>query len=565
MDISQSNLYKNVLDIIENISNAAFVTFDLEMSGISTRPKNSPGDRTLDVAKPTLQQQYDEVRSTAETFQILQMGITVVEEVRDKEFYISRPYNFDLSPLSYGGVDIGLQRTIRFNSSSCDFLQKNGFDFGRLFRSGVPYLSRAEDFELRSEYEQRAERNSKIPDLFIEDEDKKALEFCDYTRKSIIDWLNKPVQKFVNIGTKDEKLTGFQRRLVYQIVRKDFPELRAFGRCDGDFMQIERLDVEQEAIHRKYRLQKLDTKLFKQKGLGWVFEALCGGDLSGIDPLWIYNQEDEEPEKLPAGIATRIKDVEAKLKLKNHVIIGHNLFMDIAFLYKTFVGPLPTQVEDFQKEIHQLFPRVIDTKFLATHGLESMHIRSSLKEVLKPFLKIDNPLILLHQDHRGYGSSFGRDHEAGYDSWMTAELFVKLSAKLMADQNVGEEIDKARKSPCADNESCQDIIEDNNQINNNSRDTSESTSLTQETEHINNPYISSNPFAVLETIGDRQDVAMTEASTTQKWLPHFSSSFWKPYINKIRVNSIESGFFDLAISESSETDDQHRKKICTSL
>lgn len=84
MDISQSNFYKNVVDIIENISNSTFVTFDLEMSGISTRPKNSPGDRTLDIAKPTLQQQYDEVKSTAETFQILQMGITIVEEVRDK-------------------------------------------------------------------------------------------------------------------------------------------------------------------------------------------------------------------------------------------------------------------------------------------------------------------------------------------------------------------------------------------------------------------------------------------------------------------------------------------------
>lgn len=84
-----------------------------------------------------------------------------------------------------------MQRTIRFNSSSCDFLQKNGFDFGKIFKSGVPYLSRAEEAELRSEFEKRAERNSKIPDLIIEKEDKKALEFCDYARTSINDWLKK--------------------------------------------------------------------------------------------------------------------------------------------------------------------------------------------------------------------------------------------------------------------------------------------------------------------------------------------------------------------------------------
>lgn len=57
-----------------------------------------------------------------------------------------------------------------------------------------------------------------------------------------------PVQKYVNIGTTDNKLTGFQRRLVHQIVRRDFPNLRTYNRCDGDFMQIEKLNVEQEAI-----------------------------------------------------------------------------------------------------------------------------------------------------------------------------------------------------------------------------------------------------------------------------------------------------------------------------
>ncbi|KHJ32627.1 putative caf1 family ribonuclease [Erysiphe necator] len=565
MEICQSNFYKNLLDILVNISRASYVTFDFEMSGITTRPKNSPGDRSLDVEKPTLQQQYDEVRSTAETFQILQMGITIVEEVRDKEFYIARPYNFDLSPLSYGGIDIGLQRTIRFNSSSCDFLHSNGFDFGKVFRTGVPYLSRAEESELRSEFELRAERNSKIPDLIIEDADKKASEFCDYIRNTITDWLEKPVQKYVNIGTTDNKLTGFQRRLVHQIVRRDFPNLRTYNRCDGDFMQIEKLNVEQEAIHRKFRLKKFDTKLLKQKGLGWIFEALCGGNLTGIDPLWVYNQQDEEPEKLPAGIATRITDVEAKLKLRNHIIVGHNIFMDLAFLYKTFVGPLPSQVEDFRKEIHRLFPRVIDTKFLATHGLESKYIRSSLKEVLEPFLKVDNPLILLHQDHRFYGSSFGKDHEAGYDSWMTAELFVKLSAKLMTDQKMNGKTIKAEKLLNNHYETCQKIANNDDETNINSYDTSNGIFPTQRAECTKNPYVSSNPFAILGIIEDEQDTALTETPTIQKWLPDFSSKFWTPYINKIRVSSIESCIFDLAQLDVKEYGDQLSKKICTSL
>ena len=82
MDIDHYQYRKKLLEILRSIANASFVTFDLEMSGISTRPK--PGDRTYDVGKATLQQQYDEIKSAAETFQILQMGLTCVEEDREK-------------------------------------------------------------------------------------------------------------------------------------------------------------------------------------------------------------------------------------------------------------------------------------------------------------------------------------------------------------------------------------------------------------------------------------------------------------------------------------------------
>jgi poly(A)-specific ribonuclease len=82
MDIDHYQYRKKLLEILRSIAKASFVTFDLEMSGISTRPK--PGDRTYDVGKATLQQQYDEIKSAAETFQILQMGLTCVEEDREK-------------------------------------------------------------------------------------------------------------------------------------------------------------------------------------------------------------------------------------------------------------------------------------------------------------------------------------------------------------------------------------------------------------------------------------------------------------------------------------------------
>jgi len=42
-------------------------------------------------------------------------------------------------------------------------------------------------------------------------------------------------------------LNGFQRRLVYQLVRNEFPTLQAQARKDGTFMQITEVDDYKEA------------------------------------------------------------------------------------------------------------------------------------------------------------------------------------------------------------------------------------------------------------------------------------------------------------------------------
>jgi poly(A)-specific ribonuclease len=113
-----------------------------------------------------------------------------------------------------------------------------------------------------------------------------------------------------------------------------------------------------------------------------------------------------------------LKKVQKALKAKRHVIVGHNLFMDLMFVYATFIGRLPSRVEEFQEKIHKLFPLVIDTKYLATHGAESMNsvARATLKDLWEPFTKIHKPLIVLHEQHGAYGTTHGKQHQAGFDS-----------------------------------------------------------------------------------------------------------------------------------------------------
>jgi len=82
MDIDQEHFRMELLPILKAIARAKIITFDLEMSGIYIRPTNS-SNRT-DAGKGTLQEQYDEVLLAAETFQVLQFGITCIEEDREK-------------------------------------------------------------------------------------------------------------------------------------------------------------------------------------------------------------------------------------------------------------------------------------------------------------------------------------------------------------------------------------------------------------------------------------------------------------------------------------------------
>ena len=83
MEIDQGHYRKQLLTVLKHISRASFVAFDLEMSGINKKTVFGIDGSARD-GKPTLQQLYEETKEAAETFQILQVGITCVEEDREK-------------------------------------------------------------------------------------------------------------------------------------------------------------------------------------------------------------------------------------------------------------------------------------------------------------------------------------------------------------------------------------------------------------------------------------------------------------------------------------------------
>lgn len=83
--------------------------------------------------------------------------------------------------------------------------------------------------------------------------------------------------------------------------------------------------------------------------------------------------------------------LKQKLRDNPPILVGHNLFMDLVNFIGCFFGPLPDSVEDFKVMAHELFPTVVDTKYMATYDCGSINPRSSLVDINNDLLQIATP------------------------------------------------------------------------------------------------------------------------------------------------------------------------------
>ncbi|KAG9579177.1 CAF1-domain-containing protein, partial [Aureobasidium melanogenum] len=117
------------------------------------------------------------------------------------------------------------------------------------------------------------------------------------------------------------------------------------------------------------------------------------------------------------------------IRNKKTALFGHNLFLDLIYFYRTFIGALPDTVDEFGSLIHELFPIIVDTKYMATHNCGDINPQSSLEQIAEKLSEQQKPNVITHEQYNKYTNTTAF-HEAGYDSMLTAEVAVRLSAKL---------------------------------------------------------------------------------------------------------------------------------------
>ena len=179
-----------------------------------------------------------------------------------------------------------------------------------------------------------------------------------------------------------------QKWLVHILVKVEYPGMKSRGLPTS--VQIEQRNG--GGMEFGARLKESECRIRKHVGFRWIVEALVGGNLSGLEPA-IFQPlvaDPNAPSVTAKELAHRLK---GRLQESRPILVGHNNFTDMVFFYQCFLGPLPDKVEDFIALIHQTFPMMVDTKYMATQDYDGMNPSSSLEELNKTLAKMTSPKI----------------------------------------------------------------------------------------------------------------------------------------------------------------------------
>lgn len=174
MDVNAATYPHLLLPILISISEADFVSFDLEYTGIASRQARTGKPHAG--ARKSLKDRYEETKNAANKYNILQVGITCARFDYSTRKYVLEPWNISISPL----VDerkVGFEREMCMQTGALAFLLNHGFNFNDAFVKGVPYLSREEVERAVQIASDRIEKKNQVEDVDLKPEDVDSLDF----------------------------------------------------------------------------------------------------------------------------------------------------------------------------------------------------------------------------------------------------------------------------------------------------------------------------------------------------------------------------------------------------
>ncbi|KAI3810208.1 hypothetical protein L1987_19818 [Smallanthus sonchifolius] len=433
-NVTKSNFDSSLADLRRHVRDSDFVAIDLEMTGVTSSPwrESFEFDR-FDI-------RYLKVKDSAEKFAVVQFGVCPFRWDPTKQSFIAHPHNFYIFPRQeIGGDDSSYEFLCQ--TSSIDFLAKYQFDFNTCVKEGISYLSRAQEDDVRLQlHSAHEDEPSETPYAAKEFKDVPLVRMADILfvermRNKISEWhddllqirnggshrtqedSNDSIDQFQTIFFKTRpaiKLNGFtsrQLRLIKSVVEKSFKDLAYIrvnvGLC---FQQI----IVYTNSRRELELLMNEVKESHFKEAEMKIEAAIG-----------------------------FRHVIDLLSSEQKLIVGHNCFLDVAHICRKFVGPLPSNLEEYVPLVQKNFPFIIDTKILLNaSNILQLKMKKSSTSLAKAFAILcphiasgvdsfgsahNNSVAVEVQvdDMRSSNWNSGAKHEAGYDAFMTGCIFAQ--------------------------------------------------------------------------------------------------------------------------------------------
>ncbi|XP_042776993.1 poly(A)-specific ribonuclease PARN isoform X1 [Panthera leo] len=394
MEIIRSNFKSNLQKVYQAIEEADFFAIDGEFSGISDGPSVTALTNGFD----TPEERYQKLKKHSMDFLLFQFGLCTFKYDYTDSKYITKSFNFYVFPKPFNRSSPDVKFVCQ--SSSIDFLASQGFDFNKVFRNGIPYLNQEEERQLREQYdEKRLQSNgagtlsyvspnaSKCPVTIPEDQKK----FIDQVVEKIEDLLQSEENKNLDL----EPCTGFQRKLIYQTLSWKYPK----------GIHVETLETEKK--ERYIVISKVDEEERKRR-----------------------EQQKHAKEQEELNDAVGFSRVIHAIANSGKLVIGHNMLLDVMHTVHQFYCPLPADLNEFKEMTTCVFPRLLDTKLMAsTQPFKDIINNTSLAELEKRLKEtpFNPPKVESAEGFPSYDTATEQLHEAGYDAYITGLCFLSMA------------------------------------------------------------------------------------------------------------------------------------------
>ncbi|MEQ2236331.1 hypothetical protein ILYODFUR_011590, partial [Ilyodon furcidens] len=235
--------------------------------------------------------------------------------------------------------------------------------------------------------------------------------------------------------------TGFQRKLIYQTLSWKFPKGLHVETLETEkkvrYIQISKADEEERKRREQQKLEKEQASLV----MGCVMSLRKSCSLITINvmvgrvafrtcftPGFLLFLQQEELNNA-VGFSRVIHAISKSGKL----VVGHNMLLDVMHTIHQFYCPLPEDLQDFKEATMCVFPRLLDTKLMAsTQPFKELINNTSLAELEKQVKEtpFKPPQVETAEGFPSYDTAQEQLHEAGYDAYITGLCFISMANHL---------------------------------------------------------------------------------------------------------------------------------------